>query len=161
MASVMFRIIDAINADIVNNTDHALKLEVPVIEAAAGTELGVEGLRTIFKVLDPAKSFEDQAEYWLDQDSPFHYWSVLMPQIKAAQRGGLLPEDKKFTPDDALTAPYVYRTLLTYRQWYDQLKPEAAGLTGDRAKLAAQAAVHYKNRNYLDAYRLLNAAVKG
>jgi hypothetical protein len=161
MASVKFRVIDAIKEDIANNTDHAIKLEVPVIEAAAGTKLGVEGLRTIFKTLDPMKSFEDQAEYWLDQDNPFHYWNVYMPQVKAAQKGGLLSKDKKFSPDDAFTAPYVYRTLLQYRQWYDQLKSKAGGLAGDRAKLAEQAAVHYKNRNYLDAYRLLNAAVKG
>ena len=161
MASVMFRIIDNINEDIANNTDHALKLEVPVIEAAAGTKLGVEGLRTIFKTLDPMKSFEDQAEYWLDQDSPFHYWNVYKPQIHAAQQGGLLPKDKKFSPDDAFTAPYVYRTLLQYRRWYDQLTPKAAGLSGDRAKLAEQAAVHYKDRNYLDAFRMLDAAVKG
>ena len=161
MAGVKFRVIDAINEDIANNTDHALKLEVPVIEAAAGTKLGVEGLRTIFNTLDPVKSFEDQAEYWLDQDSPFHYWNVYMPQVKAAQEGGLLPKDKNFSPDDAFTAPYVYRTLVQYRQWYDQLMPEAGGLEGDRAKLAELAAVHYENRNYLDAYRILNAAVKG
>ena len=161
MAGVKFRVIDAINDDIANNTDHALKLEVPVIEAAAGTKLGVEGLRTIFNTLDPVKSFEDQAEYWLDQDSPFHYWNVYMPQVKAAQAGGLLSKDKNFSPDDAFTAPYVYRTLVQYRQWYDQLMPEAGGLEGDRAKLAELAAVHYENRNYLDAYRILNAAVKG
>ena len=161
MAGVKFRVIDAINDDIANNTDHALKLEVPVIEAAAGTKLGVEGLRTIFNTLDPVKSFEDQAEYWLDQDSPFHYWNVYMPQVKAAQAGGLLSKDKNFSPDDAFTAPYVYRTLVQYRQWYDQLMPEAGGLEGDRAKLAELAAVHYENRNYFDAYRILNAAVKG
>ena len=161
MASVKFRVIDAINEDIANGTDHALKLEVPVIEAAAGTKLGVEGLRTIFTTLDPVKSFEDQAEYWLDQDNPFHYWNVYMPQVKAAQAGGLLSKDKNFSPDDAFTAPYVYRTLVQYRQWYDQLMPEAGGLEGDRAKLAELAAVHYENRNYLDAYRILNAAVKG
>lgn len=161
MASVKFRVIDAINEDIANNTDHALKLEVPVIEAAAGTKLGVDGLRTIFTTLDPMKSFEDQAEYWLDQDNPYHYWNVYMPQITAAQGGGLLPKDKSFRPDDAFTAPYVYRTLLQYRQWYDQLKSEAGGLEGDRAKLAELAAVHYENRNYLDAYRILDAAVKG
>ena len=161
MASVKFRVIDAINEDIANNTDHALKLEVPVIEAAAGTKLGVDGLRTIFTTLDPMKSFEDQAEYWLDQDNPYHYWNVYMPQVKAAQDGGLLPKEKSFRPDDAFTAPYVYRTLLQYRQWYDQLKSQAGGLEGDRAKLAELAAVHYENRNYLDAYRILNAAVKG
>ena len=107
------------------------------------------------------KSFEEQAEYWLDQDNPYHYWNVYMPQIKAAQDGGLLPKEKSFRPDDAFTAPYVYRTLLQYRQWYDQLKSEAGGLEGDRAKLAELAAVHYENRNYLDAYRILDAAVKG
>lgn len=160
MASVMFRVIDSINEDIKNGTDHALKLEVPVIEAAAGAELGVDGLRTIFQVLDPLKSFEDQSEYWLEQDNPFHYWNVYMPQIKAAQGGGLLSKDKEFIPDDAFTAPHVYRTLLRYRRWYEQLVPKAKDLGGDKAKLAQQAAAYYENRDYLDAFRLLDAALK-
>jgi hypothetical protein len=162
MAGVMFRIIDAIHADIKNKTDRALKLEVPVLEAAAGVKIGVEGLRTIFTTLDPLKSFEQQGrEYWLDRRNPFNYWNVYSPQIKAAQRGGLLPKNKTFTPDDAIIAPKVYRTLLSYRRRYDQQKAKAAGLQGDRASLARQAATHYRNRNYLDAFRFLDAAIKG
>jgi ABC-type nitrate/sulfonate/bicarbonate transport system substrate-binding protein len=160
MTGVMFRIIDAINDDLEKGTEHALALEVPVIEAAAGVELGVEGLRTIFTELDPLLSFEDQAGYWINYDNPNHYWNVYMPQIKSAQEGGLLPGDKRFIPEDAFTAPDVYRTLLRYRGWYDQMIGEAANLDGEHARLAEIAATHYANRNYLDAYRILNAALQ-
>lgn len=159
MTSVMFRIIDVINTDLANGTDDAIALEVPVIEAAAGVELGVDGLRAIFTTLDPLLSFEDQADYWVNQDSPNYYWNVYMPQIKAAQDGGLLPSDKEFIPDDAFTAPYVYKTLLRYRTWYDQVVDRAAELDGERARLAEVAATHYAIRNYLDAYRILDAAL--
>ena len=107
-----------------------------MIEAAAGVELGVEGLRTIFTELDPLFSFEDQADYWINYDNPNNYWNVYMPQIKSAQEGGLLPEDKRFIPDDAFTAPDVYRTLLRYRTWYDQMLGGAANLDGEHAELA-------------------------
>ena len=78
-----------------------------------------------------------------------------MPQIKSAQEGGLLPEDKKIILDDAFTAPDDYRTLLRYRTWYDQMLGGAANLDGEHAELAEIAATHYANRNYLDAYRIL------
>ena len=159
MTGVMFRIIDAINTDLANGTDHALALEVPVIEAAAGVKLGVDGLRAIFTTLDPLFSFEDQADYWVNQDSPHYYWNVYMPQIKAAQDGGLLPSDKDLIPDGAFTAPHVYKTMLRYRTWYDQMVDGAAKLDGERARLAKVAATHYAIRNYLDAYRILNAAL--
>jgi ABC-type nitrate/sulfonate/bicarbonate transport system substrate-binding protein len=159
MTGVMFRIIDAVNTDLAKKTDEALALEVPVIEAAAGVQLGVEGLRSIFTTLDPLLSFEQQADYWVNQDNPNYYWNVYMPQIKAAQKGGLLPADQRYIPDQAFTAPDVYKTLLRYRTWYDQLIGKAAGLDGERAQLAKIAAHHYEIRNYLDAYRILNAAV--
>ena len=159
MTGVMFRLIDAVNADLANGTDHALALILPVIEAAAGVEIGVDGLRAIYTTLDPLLSFEDQANYWVNQDHPQYYWNVYMPQIAAAQSGGLLPADKEFIPDGAFTAPHVYKTLLRYKTWYDQIVEGAAGAKGERARLAEVAATHYANRNYLDAYRILDAAL--
>lgn len=159
MTSVMFRLIDAVNLDLANGTEDSLALEVPVIEAAAGVELGVDGLRSIFTTLDPLLSFEQQADYWVNQDNPNYYWNVYMPQIKAAQEGGLLPADQTYIPDQAFTAPDVYKTLLRYRTWYDQIVDQAADLDGERAQLAAIAAHQYEIRNYLDAYRILSAAV--
>jgi hypothetical protein len=83
-----------------------------------------------------------------------------MPQIKAAQEGGLLPADQTYIPDNAFTAPDVYKTLLRYRTLFDQIVDQAAVLDGERAQLAKFAAHQYEIRNYLDAYRILNAAVK-
>jgi ABC-type nitrate/sulfonate/bicarbonate transport system substrate-binding protein len=160
MTGVMFRIIDAIHVDLANGTDHALKLEVPVIEAAAGTEIGVEGLRTVFSTLDPLKSFEQQSEYWLETNNPFYYLNVYNPQIKAAQEGGLLPKDRSFSPDDAIVAPQIYRQLVTYRTEYDDMKRKAVDLGADRMKLVAIAQKHYDQRNYLDAHRILAVALK-
>ena len=60
----------------------------------------------------------------------------------------------------AFTAHHVYHTLLRYKGWYDLLLPRAEGLSGDEKALADQAAAFYAARNYLDAYRLLDAATR-
>ena len=158
MASVMFRCIDAIKQDLDNDTDDALKVMLPVFEAAAGAEVGVEGLKTIFRVIAPPLTFEQQESYWVDPTGPFYYWNVYATKIEAAKAGGLLVEDREHIPDEAFTGHHIYHTLLRYKNWYDLLLPKATGLSGDNQTLADQAAAFYAARNYLDAYRLLQAA---
>lgn len=159
MTGIMFRLIDAVNEDLKNETVETLELILPVIEAAAGVELGVDGLRSIYTTLDPLLSFEQQADYWMNQDNPNYYWNVYMPQIGVAQDGGLLPKDKPLSPDGAFNARHVYETLLRYKTWYEQIIASSLQLTGEKAILAEVAATHFETRNYLDAYLILKAAV--
>ena len=162
VASVMFRVIDAIKKDVAEGTDVALANILPVLESSAAVDIGIEGLRIIYGQIDPMKSFEEQAEYWGSESNPFHYKNVYRPQIEAAQAGGILPDDQEIDAASGFgLAEEIYDTLVGLRDQYDSMVSQAAGLEGGYAGLAAVAATHYENRNYLDAARLLEAAVGG
>lgn len=162
VVSVMFRVIDAIKKDVAEGTDHALANILPVLESAAAVEIGIDGLRIIYGQIDPMKSFEEQTEYWDDENNPFHYKSIYRPQIEAAQEGGILPADQEIDPSLGFgLAEEIYDTLVDLRAQYDSMVSGASSLEGPYADMAAIAATHYENRNYLDAARILEAAVGG
>jgi len=161
MAGVMFRVIDQIKADIETGSDNALKHILPVLESAAAVDIGMEGLRKIYGVVDPMKSFEEQSEYWIEEDNPFYFANVYEPQIEALVEGGVIPKEKQIDAVDAFLGDDVYKALLAEKEAYDVLISQAGNLTGAAAELAELAAVHYENRNYLDAHRFLKAAIDG
>jgi ABC-type nitrate/sulfonate/bicarbonate transport system substrate-binding protein len=161
-ASVMYRSIDALEADLENDTDDALSIILPVLESAAGVDLDVDGLKILYGDVYSFYDFEDAADYWVDESNPFYFESIYTPQIEAAQEGGVLPKDQDLPPSEAFgIGQEVYQELANLKQQYDELLPEADGLEGDAAKLAQAAATQYENRNYLDAERWLRAAVEG
>ncbi len=162
VVSVMYRVIDAIKRDVAEGTDDALANILPVLESAAAVEIGIEGLRIIYGTIDPMKSFEEQTEYWGDESNPFHYKNVYRPQIEAAQEGGILPADQDIDPSLGFgLAEEIYHTLVDLRAQYDSQLSQAGSLEGPYAEMAAIAATHYDNRNYLDAARILDVAVGG
>jgi hypothetical protein len=57
-------------------------------------------------------------------------------------------------PDDILVFKRLYQILVDLKDRYDELA-RSNSATG---RMADEAATHYGNRNYLDAYRLLAAA---
>jgi len=152
--SVQHRIVDAIKSD----PEGALGVQAPYLQAAAGTNTSAKDLGTIMSTLDPLFTFEDQAKFWTDEKSIFYYKSVLQPQIDAAKAGGLIPADTEITPDDITVGAGVYRDMVALKALYDGMAPKAGGLSGDKAEMAKAAAAQYKNRNYLDAYRMLKTA---
>ena len=162
VVSVMYRVIDAVKRDVAEGTDDALANILPVLESAAAVEIGIEGLRIIYGQIDPMKSFEEQTEYWGDESNPFHYKNVYRPQIEAAQEGGILPADQEIDPSLGFgLAEEIYNTLVDLRAQYDSMVSQAGSLEGPYAEMAAIAATHYENRNYLDAARILETAVGG
>jgi hypothetical protein len=161
ISGVMFRVIDAIKQDIEDETELALGDILPVLESAAAVDIGFDGLRVIYGMIDPMRSFEEQSVYWLEEDNPFYFANVYQPQIDALVEGGVIPEDSVFTPDDAFLGPEVYMALVENREAYDALVSQAESLDGNAALLAEAAATQYENRNYLDARRMIEAAVGG
>lgn len=155
--SVMFRIIDAIEAD----PDKYLADQAPYITARSGVKTAPQDLETIFNTIDPLVPFEDQTQFWTDLKGPMSYESVYSAQIKSATEAGILPEDGDFSPDDAIVGKQFYDELVALKEAYDELLPDADGLSGESAELAEEAAAQYEARNYLDAYRQLKTAVDG
>lgn len=162
-ASVMYRSIDALQRDIENGTDEeALSKILPVLKSAAGVELTIDGLKILYGDVYSFYTFEDAAGYWTDSEDPFNFESIYTPQIEAAQEGGVLPKDKDLPASQAFgMGQEIYEELVKYKEQYDELEPQAADLEGEAAQLADAAAEQYKNRNYLDAARWLQAAVEG
>ncbi len=160
VSSVAFRIVDAVLADIENGTTEALDTLVPVIESAASIDTSADALRIVFEEIGPFAAFEDQVEWWVDTESPYYYKATYNEQIKSAQQAGVIT-DPDFDASDFIIADDIYVELVEYKEKYEALLPQAAGLSGDQATLAEIAATQYQNRNYLDAARILDAAVNG
>ncbi|MGE2836104.1 ABC transporter substrate-binding protein [Mycobacterium sp. SMC-4] len=159
VSSVAFRIVDAVLADINNGTTDAIDALVPVIESAASVDTSADALRIVFEEIGPFASFEDQADWWVNTESPYYYKATYNQQIQAARDAGVI-KNADLDASDFIVADDVYSELVQYKQQYEALLPEAQALTGDQAKLAELAAAQYAHRNYLDASRILQAAVK-
>jgi ABC-type nitrate/sulfonate/bicarbonate transport system substrate-binding protein len=151
--SVFFRVIDAIRADLKNGSDKALAVQLPYLEAKSGTKIGLDGLRGIFKDIDPLMTFEDQRAVWLDPKSPVYFKNIYQPQVDAAKKGGILPAGADINIDNIYIGADVYRRLLQHKQQYEQLRDQGKG----DAKAKARAERYYEARNYLDAQRTLAA----
>lgn len=160
VSSVAFRIVDAVLADIENNTTDAIDTLVPVIESAASVDTSADALRIVFRDIGPFASFEDQADWWVNTDSPYYYKSTYNQQIATAQEAGVI-SNPDLDASDFIVADGIYTQLVEYKEDYEALLPQVAALTGDQAELAEIAATQYEFRNYLDAFRIIDAAVNG
>lgn len=153
--SVMFRTID----DIEEDPDSALPDQLPYLESRSGVDLGVDGLKQVYEVIDPLTPFEEQPKYWDESlKDPTYFETVYSEQIKAAQSGGILPAGDSLEPSSNIVGGKYYQILMDLKEGYDDLLTDVDELTGDSAELAADAAKQYEWHNYLDAYRLLKAA---
>jgi ABC-type nitrate/sulfonate/bicarbonate transport system substrate-binding protein len=148
--SVFFRIIDAVQ----NNPYGTLDVSLPTLSSTAGVNISLADAVKLFKLFYGTVNFEQASKLMLDPSYNLYYQTVYNAQIKAAKAGGIMPASLNVTPDDLIIFKPLYETLVKLKTQYDSMKAtkKASG------PLAAQAAVHYKNRNYLDAVRLLTAA---
>jgi ABC-type nitrate/sulfonate/bicarbonate transport system substrate-binding protein len=161
VAGVMFRVIDAIRSDLENgNYDH-IKLVAPVLSAAASTDITPEDLLVVYRDVGPFVNFEEQEEYWVDEESPLYYKTVYDVQIDLAREGGAVSDPDMNAEGLADIAEEVYKEMKSLKEEYEAMLPEASEFDGDQAKLVEIAKRHFENRNYLDANRILTAAVTG
>jgi ABC-type nitrate/sulfonate/bicarbonate transport system substrate-binding protein len=148
--SVFFRIIDAVQ----NNPLGTLTVSLPTLSSTAGVDITLTEAAKLFKLFYGTVNFEQSAQLMLDPTFPLYYETVYNPQITAAESGGIVPKGTTITPDDLIIFKPLYQILVNLKHQYDSLKPTKK----PGSQLATEAAVHYQNRNYLDAFRLLKAA---
>lgn len=153
--SVMFRTIDAIQKDPIT----VLADQAPYMTSVSGQTTSARDLATIFKVNSPLVSFEDQTQFWTDLEGPRSYQTIYGAKIAAAVRGGALPKASKLTADDAINGRAAYVKLVALKNAYEDTARTKSKLTGQAAELATAAKRQSDVRNYLDAYRLIKAAV--
>jgi ABC-type nitrate/sulfonate/bicarbonate transport system substrate-binding protein len=155
LTSVMFRTIDAIKTDPMK----AASDEAPYLTSVTGVNTPAKQLASIQKELFDFRTFEQQTLYWDNLSGPFSYKTIYTAQIAAAKKDGIIPKNSPVTAQDIIVGGSIYQQLVQLKAAYDKLKPKASNLNGAKATLAAKAAKQYQNWNYLDAYRMLNAAV--
>jgi ABC-type nitrate/sulfonate/bicarbonate transport system substrate-binding protein len=149
--SVFYRIIDA-----VQNDPNVLEVSLPTLSSSAGVDISLKDAKRIFVDFYGTVNFEESKKLLEDPSYNLYYETVYNSQIKAARAGGVVPASTSLTPDDMIIHKKLYNILVDLKKQYDDLKA-AKSPTG---ALATTAETHYKNRNYLDAFRLLNAAAK-
>jgi ABC-type nitrate/sulfonate/bicarbonate transport system substrate-binding protein len=148
--SVFYRIIDQMNRD----PDTALSMVLPHLNAASGLSLTLKDCKVVFSQFYEFISFEQTAEHLLNRRFPLQLDDVYVPQIEAAQRGGIYKSGAKVTPEDIFVGTRLYEILADLKTRYERL-----GASRDaNSALVINAREQYEHRNYLDAYRLLKAA---
>lgn len=165
MSSVLFRITKFQNT----NRDEALKIHVPFLNSAAGTDISLETAVVVYESLDPFVTFEDQAAWYLDDQNPLNYKYVLGSAIKMWEEQGLF-QPGEVTIEDVAIAETVYRQFValkglseTYMGNAQQLIKQAdkAGKAVPKAKeLLTKAKALYDAYDFLDAYRFGKAAME-
>lgn len=148
--SVFYRIIDQMHRD----PDAALSIVLPHLNAASGLSLTLQDCKVVFSEFYEFISFEQTAEHLLDRRFPLELDNVYVPQLQAAQRGGIYRPGIKVTPEEMFVGTRLYKILTEMKTRFDRLR---AGQTA-RSVLVTKADEQYEHRNYLDAYRLLKAA---
>lgn len=148
--SVWYRIIDELQ----QNPEEALKHSLPTLNTAIGAQLTIKQAARLFKDFYGTLSFEQTNEFLNDANAQLYYPKIYESQIEAAKQGGIVPKDSDLTPETMSLFHGLYQDLVALKAKYDEIKKSDAP-TG---ALADRAATFYKNRDYLDAYRLIKAA---
>lgn len=147
---VFYRIIDELQ----NNPQEILKVSLPTLSTATGTDLNIEQAVALFEDFYGTLNFEQANQLLNDPDYNLYYEMVYSSQIDAAKEGGVLPKDSDATPDNMIVMKGLYSDLVALKSMYDEIK-ESDNPSGE---LADQAAEFYENYDYLDAYRYIKAA---
>jgi ABC-type nitrate/sulfonate/bicarbonate transport system substrate-binding protein len=153
-ASVYWRTIDYIAAE----PEAALALSLPNLVSASGVEMEVADSVRLFSDFYDLISFDENEQVFNEVEYPLGLDVVYGAQIAAAKAGGIIPQDLAVAPSDIVIAGRLFNILSKLKKDYEELA--AANPTAD-GDLVAAARVQYEYRNYLDAYRLLKAAVNG
>ena len=155
--SVMFRIIQAVNAD----PGTQLRYELPFINAFAGTSLTLGALQNNIQNLDPLIPFNEQPPYFTNPSSALYYKNWFEATLKFNIDKGVVPKGA-YDPDDLIWAGTVYQELADFKNKSSELFDKAAheSLSPDKRALVDKARQFYSDFDYLDSYRFLLAATQ-
>lgn len=145
--SVMYRLIDDMEADpVATSADF-----VDYLNSYTGSALTAEELAATFDGLYSLRDFEAAAGLYDDGDDAFNFQKVAGAQVADLSAQGVIGDGH--TADQLSIAGDIYDALVEYRT-----KADAALATAPAGELTERAQQQYDARNYLDAYRLADAA---
>lgn len=104
--------------------------------------------------------FEDNDKYYLKEDSPTFYKNVYSSLIKNYEKNGILPQGA-VTPEKFVWGDQIWRTMVDYRDRTQKIFETAdpAKMSEEQKDLLERSKQYFEWYNYLDAYRLANAAI--
>lgn len=146
-SSVVYRLIDEFEED----PEGVAADYVDLLNSYTGSDLTAADLAATFDGLYQLYSFEEAAEFYENEDSLFNFDTVMGAQIDALASQGVIGEGH--TPDQLSIAGEIWADLKRYQE-----AAEAALAEAPAGDLATAAQAQYDARNYLDAYRLAEAA---
>ena len=152
--SVVWRTIDAVQKD-----PSLFELQAPYLNSVAGTSLDGKGVESTIKVLDPLSPFDYDHTYFDDKDSVLYYKNAWGAIIRDYAGHGIIPENA-VTPDQIIWAAAIWHQMVDYRTKADAILKSLEGktLSPDRQQLLSKAKQCYEWFDFLDAYRLAQAA---
>jgi hypothetical protein len=155
--SVMFRIIRDEKA----NSERVLGSMLDYVNAFAGTNLDVAGLKVTIDSLSPLSDFEFQTNYCDNKNSALYYRTAFDAAVKFNIEKGVLPQ-ATYDADDLIWACDAYHALVELKKASDVLIEKVAGMSlpTEKQSLVDKAKAQYQNFNYLDAYRMLRVAAE-
>ena len=138
----------------------ALALEMPFINANAGSDLDVPAIKYIFEEVDPFFEWEKQADIWEDTSNPLHFNNIYTYQVNQFVESGALP-DQDYNLDEFFQAKSLWQEMRDLQLKADELmqQAETEQLSDDRAALVQTAKDWYSKFNFFDAVRFLEAGL--
>jgi ABC-type nitrate/sulfonate/bicarbonate transport system substrate-binding protein len=155
--SVMFRIIAMEHS----TPNKALSHELSYINAFAGTNLSLTGLRITIDELDPLLGWNDQKAVCDKPNSALYFKTWYRATVNSDVTSKALPSGN-YPVQDLLWNCDVYHSLASYKAQSDRLLRQLSGrhLSASKRALVTQGRDMYRDFDFLDAYRYLKAAAK-
>lgn len=152
--SVVWRTIAEVQKD-----PSLFELQALYLNSVAGTSLDGKGVETTIKILDPLSPFDYDKTYFDDKSSVLYYGNAWAAIIRDYAAHGIIPENA-VTPDQIVWAAAIWHQMVDYRTKTDALFKSLDGKTLDAEKqsLLTKAKQYYEWFDFLDAYRLAQAA---
>ena len=152
--SVVWRTINEVQKD-----SSLFELQAPYLNSVAGTSLDGKGVESTIKVLDPLSPFDYNSTYFDDKSNVLYYGNAWTAIIRDYAKHGIIPENA-VTADQIVWAAAIWHQMVDYRTKTDALFKSLDGktLNAEQQSLLGKAKQYYEWFDFLDAYRLAQAA---
>lgn len=151
-AGVSHRVIGYKDTDLLE----AAKIQIPFLNSIAGTSFTPEDAEYLDTLVDPFFTFEEQADMFENQDSPWYYLNNGQAAIDSAVAAGTQQEGHEV--DEIILADDTWRELKSLKETTEKILAEVGDASGTAGEHAAKAKELLAQFAFLDALRFAGAA---
>lgn len=155
-ASVIFRTVASLEAPSSREKDWTIVADV--INATQGTHLTAAEVGGLYQSIDPLFTWQDQRNLWVNSASPYYVPSAIRAQVASLIKSKTLPPGN-YNLQGFLVGDTIYHDLLSLQLEAQSLFKQAKQGGAVNVALEAKAKVYYADYDFLDAVRLMKAAI--